>query len=136
MNWVPDIFTQSPQAKGRVERTAGTFQDRLVAELRLAGAAILEQASAVLDEFVPRFNRRFGVSPQCSQPAFRPLDPKFSLEQILCFKHRRKVARDNTVRFQLRTIQLLPAPEWPSYAGAAGSSTTSPESVTASIKRA
>ena len=72
----------------------------------------------MLDEFVPRFNRRFGVSPQCSQPAFRPLDPKFSLEQILCFKHRRKVARDNTVRFQLRTIQLLPAPEWPSYAGA------------------
>ena len=38
------IFAQSPQAKGRVERTAGTFQDRLVAELRLAGATNLEQA--------------------------------------------------------------------------------------------
>ena len=50
------IFAQSPQAKGRVERTAGTFQDRLVAELRLAGAATLEQAQAVLDEFVPRFH--------------------------------------------------------------------------------
>ena len=41
------------------------------------------------------------------------------LEQVLCFKHRRKVARDNTVRFQLRTLQLLPGPERPSYAGAA-----------------
>ena len=33
------IFARSPQAKGRVERTAGTFQDRLVTELRLAGAS-------------------------------------------------------------------------------------------------
>ena len=40
------------------------------------------------------------------------------LEQVLCFKHRRKVARDNTVRFQLHTLQLLPGPG-PSYAGAA-----------------
>ena len=87
-------------------------------ELRLAGATTLEQAQAVLDEFVPRFNRRFGVPPQCSEPAFRPLDPELCLEQVLCFKHRRKVDRDNTVRFQLRTLQLLPAPERPSYAGA------------------
>ena len=112
------IFAQSPQAKGRVERTAGTFQDRLVAELRLAGAATLEQAQAVLDEFVPRFNRRFGVPPQRSELAFRPLDPEIRLEQVLCFKHRRKVARDNTVKFQSRTLQLLPTPERPSYAGA------------------
>ena len=41
------------------------------------------------------------------------------LDQILCFKHRRKVAKDNTVRFQLHTLQLLPGPERPSYAGAA-----------------
>ena len=91
----------------------------MVTELRLAGAATLEQAQAVLDEFVPRFNRRFGVPPQCPEPAFRPLDQELCLEQALCFKHRRKVARDNTVRFQLRTLQLLPAPEHPSYAGAA-----------------
>ncbi len=113
------IFAQSPQAKGRVERTAGTFQDRLVAELRLAGATTLGQAQAVLNEFVPRFNQRIGLPPQCSETAFRPLDPEMSLEQVLCFKHRRKVDRDNTVRFQLRTLQLLQAPERPTYAGAA-----------------
>ena len=82
------IFAQSPQAKGRVERTGGTFQDRLVAELRLAGATTLEPARALLDEFVPRFNRRFGVPPPCSEPAFRPLDPELCLEQVRCFKHR------------------------------------------------
>ena len=111
------IFAQSPQAKGRIERTAGSFQDRLVAELRLAGATTPEQAQVVLDEFVPRFNRRFGVPPQCSEPAFRPLEAESCLDQVLCFKHRRKVGRDNTVRFQLRTLQLLPASERPSYAG-------------------
>ena len=52
-------------------------------------------------------------------PAFRPLDPDLCLEQVLCLKHSRRVAKDNTVRFQLRTLQLLPGPERPSYAGAA-----------------
>ena len=62
----------------------------------------------MLEQFLPRFNRRFRVPPQHPEPAFRPLDPELCLEQILCFKHRRKVARDNTVRFQLHTLQLLP----------------------------
>ncbi len=113
------IFAQSPQAKGRVERTAGTFQDRLVTELRLAGAGSIGTANSVLEQFLPRFNRRFQVPPQHPEPAFRPLDPELCLEQILCFKHKRRVAKDNTVRFQLHTLQLLPGPERPSYAGAA-----------------
>ncbi len=112
------IFARSPQAKGRVERTAGTFQDRLITELRLAGATTIEQANTVLDQFLPRFNRRFLIPPQHPEPAFRPLDPELCLEQILCFKHKRRVAKDNTVRFQLHTLQLLPGPERPSYAGA------------------
>ena len=47
------IFALSPQAKGRVERAAGTFQDRLITELRLAGATTMEQAKAVLKQFLP-----------------------------------------------------------------------------------
>ena len=113
------IFARSPQAKGRVERTAGTFQDRLVTELRLAGASSIGAANRVLEQFLPRFNRRFQVPPQHPEPAFRSLDPELCLDQILSFKHRRKVAKDNTVRFQLHTLQLLPGPERPSYAGAA-----------------
>ena len=113
------IFALSPQAKGRVERMAETFQDRLVTELRLAGASSIGEANSVLEQFLPRFNRRFRVPPQYPEPAFRPLEPELCLEQILCFKHRRKVAKDNTVRFQLHTLQLLPGRERPSYAGAA-----------------
>ena len=70
------IFALSPQAKGRVERTAGTFQDRPITELRLAGATTVEQAKAVLQQFLPRFNRRFGVPAQCPEPTFRPMGPE------------------------------------------------------------
>ena len=111
------IFALSPQAKGRVDRTAGTFQDRLITELRLAGATTVEQANAVLREFLPRFNSQFRVPAQQPQAAYRSLDSSPQMEWILCFKHLRQVARDNTVNYQLRTLQLLPAQDWPSYAG-------------------
>ena len=111
------IFALSPQAKGRVERTAGTFQDRLVTELRMAGAATLEEAKAVLKQLLPRFNRRFSVPPKSPESAFRPLEPGQRLGQILCFKHRRRVARDNTVKFHRHTLQILPGRHRPSYAG-------------------
>ena len=55
------IFARSPQAKGRVERAAATFQDRLVTELRLAGAATITEADELLNSFLPRFNEKFGV---------------------------------------------------------------------------
>ena len=114
---IEQIFARSPQAKGRVERMAGTFQDRLVSELRLAEAVTLDQANAVLRDFLPRFNSQFRVPAQQSQPAYRSLDSSLHLERILCFKHLRQVARDNTVKYQLRTLQMLPAQERPNYAG-------------------
>ena len=111
---IEQIFARSPQAKGRVERMAGTFQDRLVSELRLAGATTIDQANAVLRDFLPRFNNQFRVPAQQSQTAYRLLDPSLHLERILCFKHTRQVARDNTVKFQWRTLQLLPGEDRPS----------------------
>ena len=66
---IEQIFARSPQARGRVERMAGTFQDRLVSELRLVGAAAIDQADAVLRDFLPRFNNQFGVPAQQSPAA-------------------------------------------------------------------
>ena len=54
------------------KRMAETFQDRLVTELRLAGASSIEEANCVLEQFLPRFNRRFRVPPQYPEPAFVP----------------------------------------------------------------
>ena len=90
---IRQIFAGSPQAKGRVERTAGTFQDQLVTELRLAGVTTIDEANAVLHRFLPRFNEKFGVPAEHSSVAYRPMESSVSLDQILCFKHRRKVAR-------------------------------------------
>ena len=84
---IRQIFARSPQAKGRVERTAGTFQDRLVTELRLAGVTTIDEANEVLHRFLPRFNEKFGVPAEHSSVAYRSMESSVSLDQILCFKH-------------------------------------------------
>ena len=106
----------SPQAKGRIERLWGTLQDRLVSELRLAGAATLEEANRVLWEFLPRLNGSFAVPPAKSGSAYRRLEPGVCLEGVLCFKYQRTVAKDNTVRLGEHTLQLQPGPSRSSYA--------------------
>ena len=114
---IRQVFAGSAQAKGRVERAAGTFQDRLVTELRLDGASTLVGANYLLARFLERFNRQFAVAPAQPQTAYRPLDPELDLDLVLCFRNSRRVARDNTVRYRWQIIQLLPSKERPSYAG-------------------
>ena len=114
---IQQIFAMSPQAKGRVERMASTFQDRLVTELRLAGATTMEEANAVLQEYLPRFNARFAVAAEQPETAYRRVPEDLSLTETVCIHHTRKVARDNTVHYQWRVLQLLLGAERPSYAG-------------------
>ena len=115
---VRQIFAMSPEAKGRVERANGTFQDRLVSELRLAGARTLEQANEVLWEFLPRFNARFGVPAAVLTCGYRPVESGVDIEGVFSFKQHRIVGRDNTVNYRGRSLQLLPAPGRASFAGA------------------
>ena len=114
---IRQIFALSPQAKGRVERMASTFQDRLVTELRLAGVSTIEQANAVLKEFLPHFNARFAVAPEQHEKAYRPVPAELSLTETISLRHTRKVARDNTIKYRWRILQLLPGTDRPSYAG-------------------
>ena len=114
---IQQIFALSPQAKGRVERMLETFQDRLVTELRLAGAGTIGEANLVLKEFLPRFNARFSVAAERPETAYRPVPAELHLTETICIKHTRKVARDNTVKYHWRILQLLPGAERPSYAG-------------------
>ena len=110
---IQQIFALSPQAKGRVERMAETFQDRLVTELRLAGAATIGEANEILQEFLPRF----AVAAEHSETAYRPVPAELSLTETICIKHTRKVARDNTVKYHWTVLQLFPGADRPSYAG-------------------
>lgn len=113
---IASIHARSPQAKGRIERLFGTFQDRLVSELRLAKAQTIEEANRVLQEFLPRFNRRFQVPPKQPGSAYQPVEADFELEGVFCFKYRRVVALDNTVRLGEHRLQILPGKGRRSYA--------------------
>ena len=83
------ILAYTPQAKGRIERAWGTFQDRLVSELRLAQADTIDQANEVLWNFLPRFNQLFGVEPAQPGLAYRHRPGNVCLDAILCFKYTR-----------------------------------------------
>jgi transposase-like protein len=100
------IKARSPQAKGRVERSFGTAQDRWVKELRLAKARSVDQANTVLELLVPEHNRRFSVPAELPADAHRPLGGGHNLAAILSIQEERVVANDYTVRFQNRLYQL------------------------------
>ena len=113
---ITSIAARSPQAKGRVERLFGTLQDRLVLELRLAGASTREQANEFLLSYLPRFNVQFAVPAAQEGTAYRPLPAQCKLEDLLCFKYERVVAADNTVQFGPQRIQVQASKERGSYA--------------------
>jgi transposase len=110
------IRAHSPQAKGRIERSFGTAQDRWVKELRLAGASDLDSANAVLQRLLPGHNRRFAKPARDSGDAHRALGRSFDLAAILSIQEERVVANDYTVRFHNRFYQLQ-KPVWPGERG-------------------
>lgn len=102
------ISARSPQAKGRVERLFGTLQDRLVKQLRRARAANLEEANAVLQAWLPRFNQRFSQLPAQPDSAYQPrLTLPLANEQF-CFSYWRQVAHDHTIALFGQTLSLPP----------------------------
>ena len=109
------IFAGSPQAKGRIERLWGTFQDRLVSELRLAGASTKAQAQAVLERYLPQHNRKFSKPATNTVPAWRKVSSD-RIEKALCFKQQRTVAKDHTVTFEGAVFQIPKKSPYRSYA--------------------
>lgn len=113
---IESIAANSPQAKGRVERLWGTFQDRLASELRLAKAQTLAEANEVLVRFLPDYNRKFTVPARESGTAYRKPDPGFVPEHHFCLKYSRTVGADNVVRFNNHRLQILPTEHRISFA--------------------
>jgi len=103
------IYAESPQAKGRIERLWGTFQDRLISELRLEGISSLEEANEYLHSvFLPKYRRKFTRKPKVEEIAYRPISEGMDLDQILCIKEKRRVQGDNTINYKARKYQILP----------------------------
>ena len=100
------IPAYSPQARGRCERSFGTWQNRLPQELRLAGIGTLEQANTFLREhYIAEFNRRFAQPSAERGTAFRKCGRR-DLDWVFSIQTERTVAHDNTVVLQNRFLQL------------------------------
>ncbi len=113
---IESIPAYSPQAKGRIERLWGTFQDRLTSELRLASAKTLEEANRVLAQFLPEYNRKFAVIAKDPEIAYRKIEKDFKPEEFFCFKHERTAGIDNVIRFYGYRLQVLPSETRLNYA--------------------
>lgn len=95
------IAAHSPQAKGRVERSFDTAQDRLVKEMRVAGVKTIEQANQFLsEEFLPWWNNTLAVEPASPDDAHRSLGKTHNLAAILSRVETRQVKGDYTVQFE------------------------------------
>jgi hypothetical protein len=100
------IAAYSPQARGRSERSFGTWQGRLPQELRLAGIATVDEANAFLRErYIGEFNTKFSVAAEEKGTAFRRTS-RSDLNWIFTVQTERVVAKDNTVAIGSRLWQI------------------------------
>jgi transposase len=103
------IAAHSAQAKGRIERSFDTAQDRLVKEMRVAGVKTLQQANAYLEqEFLPWWNRTLVVQPGSADNAHRPLDKRYDVAAILSHVEARQVKNDYTIQFEGQRYGIHP----------------------------
>lgn len=109
------IVAYSPEAKGRVERNHGVYQDRFVKELRLRCISTIDDANAYLEStYLSAINDRFARSPAKPEDGHVPLlDPEV-LPDVFCRQSTRVVSRDHVItfarRFYLVPKHLLPRP--------------------------
>jgi hypothetical protein len=113
---IQSIPASTPQAKGRIERSFGVLQDRLLVELDLEGITNIDTANAWLEStFIDRYNARFGKQPQEGATAFKPISPK-DIHHHVAFAYETTVGNDNAVRLGGITIDIPPGPKGRSYA--------------------
>jgi len=101
------IPASSPQAKGRVERKHGVYQDRLVKEMKLRGIKTMEEANAFLvSGYLDELNKKFEKAPSSPLDYHRPLREDQDLKAAFAFEETRKVGNDWTVRYHNQIYQI------------------------------
>jgi transposase len=99
------IHANSPQARGRCERSYRTLQGRLPQELRAAGVRTIEEANRLLDTYLPQHNKQFTVTATESGTAFVPYAGG-ELDKVFCKHHERVIGNDNVVTFGRVKLQI------------------------------
>jgi hypothetical protein len=102
------ICANSSQAKGRVERAHKTLQDRLVKELRLAGARTLAEGNALLSAFTADYNARFAKPPANKKDLHRPLRAGDDLEDAFAWREQRRLSQALTLQYDKVIFILEP----------------------------
>lgn len=100
------IHAYSPQAKGRVERLFGTFQDRVIKEMRLAGIRNTDDGNIFLSTYLPKYNRRYRVSPAKDTNLHRPFKNHRELDRILSIRNIRALRNDFTIAHNKKLYQI------------------------------
>ena len=94
-------------SKGRVERSFGTDQDRLVKHLRLAKVKSMQTANEFLEkEYWPEWNERFSPRPATAADLHRPLTPQLDLASALSHVESRVIGNDYTISFAGRRFEI------------------------------
>jgi len=102
---VETIFANSPQAKGRVERSNRTHQDRLIKALRRHRIGAINAANRFLEKtYIDEHNGAFACADHLPD-LHRPVDG-IDLDNMLCFETTRQVHNDYTITLDARYIQL------------------------------
>ncbi|HUX83280.1 MAG TPA: ISNCY family transposase [Halothiobacillus sp.] len=114
---IEGICANSSQAKGRVERTHLTLQDRLVKELRLRGINTMTDANAFAPHFMVDYNKRFAKAPKHDRDAHRPVRPDENLEHIFTWREPRCVSKSLTLQYDKVLYLLTDTPETRRLAG-------------------
>lgn len=102
------IHANTPQAKGRVERSFGTLQDRLIKMMRLENISSIEEGNKYLKNFKIDYNRRFSKKPKSTKNAHRDIPEGIKLDYVLCKKEERKVSKNLTFQYKNKIYQIIP----------------------------
>ena len=102
------IHANSPQAKGRVERSHATLQDRLIKMMRLEKISSIDEGNKYLEIFRIDYNRRFARKPISKKNTHRDYSEHENINNILCIKEQRKISKNLNIQYKHKTYQIIP----------------------------
>ena len=102
------IYADSPQAKGRVERSFETHQDRFIKEMRLENISTIKEANKFAKSYYfPKHNRKFAVIAKDKANLHTQVPKHLNLDRIFCIKNKACLRRDFTVQYKNKFYQVL-----------------------------
>ena len=102
------IHADSPQAKGRIERSFKTHQDRLVKEMALKKVCTIKEANKFLNSYyIPKHNRKFSIKAVNSTDLHRLIPKGLDLDRIFCIKKKAALRNDFTIQYNNKFYQIL-----------------------------